>query len=275
MIILLVAVLAGAMASFAIYTYVGNVKTEAAQGSQMVDVWRNRRDSQGNPSRRSDPAWVHRAEKVEISSRPLTAIDDPSVEILGLVAVIDIPANVPLVEGLFVEPGVVATGITDRLEERGLVTVTINVDQVNGVANFIEPGDRVQHHLRSASGKRLVQPQLRRVRRADGAAVPVDSASSGTEVVGTAPFNNGYVYQYVEVLAVGKNLTDDLGTVTTNPDGTPVQQADSGLITMARPTRGRAGSAQCRPELALSVLGSSELRAVSNHAARREPALPW
>ena len=40
-------------------------------------------------------------------------------------------------------PNVVATGVTDRLEEKDMVTLTFTMGQVNAAAYLIEPGDFV------------------------------------------------------------------------------------------------------------------------------------
>lgn len=224
--ILLVAVFAGAMASFAIYTYIGNVRTEATQGADMVEVWRV---TEVIPKGTTANEVIERGfivkDQVEASNRPLTAIDDPLVEIQGLVAVIDIPANVPLVEGLFVEPGVVATGITDRLAERGLVTMTLNFDQVRGGGYMIEAGDRVNIFTLQA---RLPDPERAAAAEAAGTDPETDP------VIAAYPLDTSVVYQYVEVLAVGNNLASDLGV---NADGTEVAApaGNKGLITLAVP----------------------------------------
>ena len=42
----------------------------------------------------------------------------PSEEIVGLVAVNNIPAEQTIVKGMFAAPAIVQTGVTDRLEER-------------------------------------------------------------------------------------------------------------------------------------------------------------
>ncbi len=227
--ILLVAVVAGAMASFAIYTYIGNVRTEATQGADMVEVWRV---TEVIPKGTTANEVIERGfivkDQVEASNRPLTAIDDPMVEIQGLVAVIDIPANVPLVEGLFVEPGVVATGITDRLAERGFVTITLNFDQVRGGGYMIEPGDRV--NILS------LLPRL-----ADTAAAPVDPAAAvvdgaASPALSTYPLDAAYVYEYAEVLAVGASLISDLGAPADGTEGAAAAAAgNKGLITLAVP----------------------------------------
>ncbi len=225
--ILLVAVVAGAMASFAIYTYIGNVRTEATQGADMVEVWRV---TEVIPKGTTANEVIERGfivkDQVESSNRPLTAIDDPLVEIQGLVAVIDIPANVPLVEGLFVEPGVVATGITDRLAERGLVTMTLNFDQVRGGGYMIEAGDRVN----------ILTLQARLPDPARAAAAAAGGGEAGADpLIAAYPLDTSVVYQYVEVLAVGNSLASDLGVVAA--DGTEVAPAgNKGLITLAVPT---------------------------------------
>jgi len=122
--------------------------------------------------------------------------------------------------GNFVAPTVVNTGITDRLQEKGLTTVTFSVDQVKGAAYLIEPGDYVNVLT-------LIPNTAPAAQTTESGAAPTGGAS-GT----TWNFVTRYVYQKAEVLAIDKSLTPDLGESTDEKTSAP---ANAGMITLAVP----------------------------------------
>ena len=144
-------------------------------------------------------------------------------ELAGLVAVTDLPSNAPLVTGNFVAPNVVNTGITDRLEEKGLVTVTFSVDQVKGAAYLIEPGD----YVNVLSVKSIID-EVAEENPDNPEAQNVDAVDS----VSTYDYVARYVYQRAEVLAIDKALTPDLGEKASETEGAA---RNGGMITLAVP----------------------------------------
>jgi Flp pilus assembly protein CpaB len=137
----------------------------------------------------------------------------------GRAATPDRPAHATVVAGNFVAPSVVNTGITDRLEEKGLTSVTFSVDQVKGAAYLIEPGDFVNVLSVLAS---TAQPAT----SGDDPAGPTGPATAST-------YNNvaRYVYQKAEVLAIDKALTPDLGESAQEAQA----PRNGGMITLAVP----------------------------------------
>lgn len=227
-VILVVAVVVGAIASFGLLNYIRNVEGSVYDNAEPEMVWVVQRPiAKGTSIDQVLNQGLIGESEIPASFRPATAIVDPETELAGLVAVTDLPANAPLVTGNFVAPSVVNTGITDRLEERGLTTVTFSLDQVKGAAYLLEPGDRVNILSLKALGEVAVTT--------DGTEIDADTDSEGgTADAGTRAYDYDarYVYQNVEILAIDKSLTPDLGE-STDEDETAAR--NGGMITLAVP----------------------------------------
>lgn len=226
-VILIVAVVVGAIASFGLLNYIRNVEGSVYENAEPETVWVVRRPiAKGTTADQAINQGLISQSEIPASFRPATAIVDPDTELAGLVAVTDLPANAPLVTGNFVAPSVVNTGITDRLEEKGLVTVTFSVDQVKGAAYLIEPGDFVN----VLSVKSIVEI------KSDDEGAGGDTADGPTndviESVSTFDYVTRYVFQRAEVLAIDKALTPDLGETAGEAEGTA---RNGGMITLAVP----------------------------------------
>lgn len=247
--ILIAAVVIGGLAAFGIYSYVGGLEDQAYQNAERVEVWvvagpidkgtsAEAALSQGSIGKRLIPVDV----------RPTTFISDPAVELTGLVAVTNLPVNAIIVAGNFVAPSVATTGITNRLEEENLVTFTLSVDQVRGVAGMLSPGDEVNVMLTrplEMTQEQGSDPQL--PAPAAGTRVPSGRIEAGPGGIGVeldgVPYQNvaRMLYQKVRILAIGTQLAPDLG----EQDAEEVAQVSAlGLVTLAVP-----------PEAALRLAG--------------------
>lgn len=248
-IILIVAIALGIIATVGLLSYIGNVESAANEGEQIAEVWVVTQPiPKGTSAERVIAEGFIGVQEVPVSLRPSTAITDPQTELAGLVAITDLPPNAALVAGNFVSPAVVATGITDRLEEKGMVTVTFSVDNTRGAAYLMEPGDFVNVLRRYAIEE--TNPES-----AEGAEAAPDIlvTEQGTDRDGVLLFNFDarYVYQKAEILAIDKTLPADLGdTTVAEGEAAPAGPANAGLITLAVP-----------PEVAqyLLSIGTSDL----------------
>ncbi|MEL7156995.1 MAG: RcpC/CpaB family pilus assembly protein [Actinomycetota bacterium] len=225
-VILIVAVVVGAIASFGLLNYIRNVEGSVYENAEPETVWVVRRPIAKGTSvdQVLNQGLIGEAE-IPASFRPATAIVDPETELAGLVAVTDLPANAPLVTGNFVAPSIVNTGITDRLEERGLTTITFSLDQVKGAAYLLEPGD----YVNVLSVKRLGEVAVASTTEIDGEGTSVADIEVVTK---TYDYDARYVYQSVEILAIDKSLTPDLGETA---DEEEAATRNSGMITLAVP----------------------------------------
>ncbi len=226
-IILIVAVVVGAVASFGLLNYVRGLETEAQKDAELAEVWVvNQLIPRGTPGETAITGDFIVKQQVPVQFKPSTAITDPTVELAKLVAVADLAPNSTLVNGNFVTPGVITTGITDRLEERDMVTFTMSLDQVAGAAYMIQPGDFV--NILQVVGDNKDDATDQAVPAADGTiATPTDTSSS--------PYSQQvrYVYQMAEVLAIDKTLPADLGEAV--PADGATTAGNLGMITLAVP----------------------------------------
>jgi Flp pilus assembly protein CpaB len=229
-IILLVAVVIAAAASLGLLSYVKGLEGEAYEGSQLESVWVVKDViPKGTPAQQVISGGLIAQEEVPVEFRPATAIENPGEELAGLVAVTNLAPNSVLVTGNFVAPGVVNTGITDRLKERGMVTLTFTLDQVSAVAYLIEPGD----HVNIMTKKSLAAEEEDTNGAEDSAeVVGEDGTVTRTEPLFTTDVR--YLFQQVEVLAIGGALPSELGD-TPAAEGEVAATGGSGLITLAVP----------------------------------------
>ncbi len=222
-IILIVAVVVGAIASFGLLNYVRGLESEAQKDAELAEVWVvNQPIPRGTPGETAITGDFIVKQQVPVQFIPSTAITDPTVELAKLVAVTDLAPNSTLVAGNFVTPGVITTGITDRLEEKGMVSFTLSLDQVRGAAYMIQPGDFVNILQ--------VAPIVEETTDENGAVI--EGAPAAPADLGPYTQEARYVYQKVEVLAIDKSLPADLG------EAAPEEGAAAGnlgMITLAVP----------------------------------------
>ncbi len=238
-VILIIAVALGAFAALGLLSYVRNAETEVGEAGTPVEVWVAKAPiPKGTPAELAIEQNLIGTETVAQRLRPATAVVDPNAELAGLVAIADLPANMTLVSGSFVSPSVAKTGITDRLAERGLVTVTVSVDQVRGAAYLIEPGDFVNIMSERAWPTPFYEnePEVPITETATAELTEELEKNDTTRPIITDvyPVDTRMVYQKAEVLAVGGQLTPDLGETAASNEGEQLQQAQ-GIITLAVP----------------------------------------
>ena len=217
--IVIVAVVIGAIASFALFRYVGSVEEEAYGNARRVEVLVVKKDipkgTSGIDVIRDN--FVGKA-LIPQEIRPATALTS-SAGLESLVAVGNLAANQVIVDGMFVTPEQAFASDAERIQD-GRVAITISVDQVRGVANLVRPGDKVNMIIRDPESVDPANPEV-----------------GGGDTT--------FLYQNVEVLAIGSQLTPDLGEVAAEDPaatGEPVQEVASNLMTLTVP-----------PEAALKV----------------------
>lgn len=179
--------------------------------------------------------------------RPSTAIQSTDA-VKQKVAVFDIAPNTVIVEGMFVDQSTVQISFRERLDKPNHVAISIQVEQVKGVGGFIVPGDEVNMMIYQ-DNKEVVEALT--AEPGDGPVIVPDEVK--TAIVPLPPENivrNGgaqwivmsktarYLYQKVQVLAVGQNQLLQPGEATTTADGTTTastSQNNTGLITFNVP----------------------------------------
>jgi pilus assembly protein CpaB len=192
-IILVVAVIVALVAAGAIYSYLNTVQDRAYNNAKLVKVYRVDKDiKKGLPGEQAIDQDFVKSGDIPQKYRPTTALTDITV-IRGKVALNDLSAGQIVVDGMFVDPRVATVSFAQRIPP-GQVAVTIQVDQIRGVANLVVPGDQVN-------------------------------------ILASAPDGQRYLFQNVNVIAVGSTPAPQPGetTTATTPSG------GGGLITFAVP----------------------------------------
>lgn len=239
-VILLIAIVVSAVSALGLSRYVQGLENDVYGDAALGNAWIVQSQiPKGTPSEQAVGQGLIELTEVPVEFIPSTAIVDPNAELNNLVAVVDLPAGSMLVSGNFVAPNVLSTGITDRLEERGMVTVTFPIDQVAGVAGFVQPGDFVNmlvvRPLAFAGEEEEVNPE--EGGGTDGDLPDLDEFYENPipESAEMALYleNVRYFYQKAEVLAVGQSLPLDLGETAVEGEGAAA--ATGGVITLAVP----------------------------------------
>jgi len=181
--ILIAAVALGVLAAFALFNYVRGIEDSASQDAEQVTVYKIVEDvPEGTPGEVAREEGLIEEDEVAREFLPATSISSLD-ELEGQVAMTNLAANQVLVQGMFVDPAEAQTGFSQRLEGDD-VAITVQVDQVSGVAGLLVPGDLV-----------------------DVFTFPPDEAAAADVYPSAARL----LYHQVEVLAVGQTFTPTPG----------------------------------------------------------------
>lgn len=246
-VILLIAIVVSAVSAFGLSQYIKGLEDDVYSGAALGQMWVVAIEiPKGTPAEQAIGQGMIVPRDLPVEFIPQTAIKNPGEELNNLVAVVDLPVAHNLVAGNFVAPNVVSTGITDRLEERDMVTLTFTVDQVAGAGGFIQPGDFVN----LLAVRPYVWPEKEEEAAAGedgGGNLGGSTKDEGLPDFGFSFYVNPlpesaeesnylnsarYVYQKAEVLAVGNALPLDLGESEIDD---PAAVLNTGLITLAVP----------------------------------------
>ena len=196
-IMLAVALVVAAVAAVATWSYLGGVQDRAYGNAALTKVVVVKRDLKQGLS--GDQAISERAvglADIPRRFRPASALTDVSA-IRGRVAMSDLAAGQVLVAGQFSNSNLVPGSFAERIPA-GQVAITVQVDQIRGVANLVVPGDKVNILTHGPDGEHLL-------------------------------------YQNVSVLAVGTTLASAPGDGNRASSAPASGTSSSGLITFAVP----------------------------------------
>ena len=151
-VILIAAVVVAAIAAVAVYSYLTTVQDRANKDAKLVKVFVVKKDiTKGLPGEQALDQGFIKPDKINVKFRAATALTDVNV-IRGRVALTNLAANQVVVDGQFVDPKVATVSSAQRIPT-GNVAITIQVDQVRGVANLVQPGDKVNMLVSIHTGK--------------------------------------------------------------------------------------------------------------------------
>jgi len=205
-----VAILLAVVAGVGAYIYLSGADQRAQKNYDLVDAFVAAGNiPKGTSGQQAVSGQLIVTKKVVRNSRPETALPGTSA-IANQVAVTDINKGDFIFSNSFVDQAQSQPGLSDLA--KGDVAVTVSVDDVRGVAGFVQPGDRV-NVMRYASTKNPPGVQ------------------QGPDV---GSYYTAYVAQNLRVLAVGHLAVNSVPT-TTAPSGAPAAAAaptGSVLITL-------------------------------------------
>jgi len=152
---LIVAVVVGLVAAAAIYQYLNTVQDRAYNDAKLVKVFRVEKDvKKGLPGEQAIDEDFIKSGEIPQKYRPTTALTDINA-IRGKVAVNDLSTGQIVVDGMFVEPRAAPVSFAQRIPA-GQVAISIQVDQIRGVANLVVPGDKVNILASAPDGQRFL-----------------------------------------------------------------------------------------------------------------------
>jgi Flp pilus assembly protein CpaB len=207
--ILIGAIVLGVIAALLLFNYVRGIEDRANDNARRVDVFVAKQDiARGTPGETAASEGAIDRAKIPQEFRPASAITTTD-ELQRKVALFAIPANATIVQGMFVDPAQTQISFRARLRNPQHVAVSISTDQVRGVGGFLVPGDEVNLMVFSD-----VQ----------------DPSTSPTAAASALPTVGRYLYQKVQVLAVGENTL--LAPGETAPEE---ETTNNGIITFNVP----------------------------------------
>jgi pilus assembly protein CpaB len=215
--ILVAAVVLGAVAAFALFTYVRGIEDRAHGRAERVQVYKIVQDIPKGTfgDEAFDQGYIDVA-SIPREFRPGNAITDPA-EIDGLVALSDLAANQVIVANQFVSQASSLSTFAGLLNNNE-VAITISVDEIRGVAGLLVPGDFVNVLVNSR-----------------GVATEIDAEGESQIVDGGGPYTQParFLYQKVQILAVGQERRLEPGETATETE--VGETAETGLVTFAVP----------------------------------------
>lgn len=215
--ILIGAIAVGLIAALLLFNYVKGIEDRANNNAKRVDVFVAKNNvKRGTPGETAVRDGSIGGALIQQEFRPATAITTTD-EIQKKVALFDIAPGTVIVQGMFVDPAQTQISFRARLKNPQHVAISVSIDQVRGVAGFLVPGDEVNIMVFQEGSTEA------------GAA----AAAANPNVSGVLKSTARYLYQKVQILAVGQStlLTPGEQTNTT----TQGNNQSSGLITFNVP----------------------------------------
>jgi Flp pilus assembly protein CpaB len=211
-VVLVLSFVLAALAALATYSYLQGTQDRANKGAALVQVYVVRHDvPKGTPAEKAFSDGYLGTTQIPAKLRPASSIVDPK-QIAGKVALVALPANQVVVDGLFVDQRVAQVTNAQRVDP-GQVAVSISLDTVRQVNGLLVPGD-------------LVNVMAKRPYKLDR--VTPDQAKLGY-AAGQLQSGWGVLYQNVKVLFIGATAAPQAGETG------KVVAPGSGVITFAVP----------------------------------------
>ena len=207
--ILIGAIVVGIFAGVALLNYVRGIEDDIAAEKQSVDVLVATQDIPEGTSA-AEAIQMMAVAQIPLELRPNSFVPvDARESLVGLEAQSLIAKNQIIIDGLFVDPTIVATRFTDQIPP-GQVAITLQIGQINAVGGYLQPGDEVNLLVQdggvSSCGNNTEE---------DGPTGPDEDSDPANDTSGNAlqqledevycTYANParYVFQRLEILAIG------------------------------------------------------------------------
>jgi Flp pilus assembly protein CpaB len=211
--ILLGAVAVGVVAALLLFNYVKGIEDRAYDNAKRVNVFVADSDiPRATTGENATGDGSIGSSQIPQQFRPATAITTTE-ELQKKVALFDIPQNTVILKGMFVDPASTTLTFRQRLKNPDYQAMTISVDAVRGVGNWLVAGDEVNMMVKVAAREG-------------------EEPFTGYLTTGGETFR--YLYQKVQILAVGDKavLAPGEGNTTAASSGAPAGAAGSGFLTL-------------------------------------------
>jgi Flp pilus assembly protein CpaB len=265
--ILAAAIIVGALGAFLVWNYVNNVEDKVAQDAELVSVYLVSQPIARGTSGVEAQAYIKK-DSIPRKAVPANALRNPQ-DIAGKVALNALSANQVVLTDMFVDPSDpnARQSFSERLtriNNEDQTAITIQVDQVRGVAGLLQPGDYINIMVREVS---QIDPLA-----------PLPEGTSAEEILFGAQAR--YLYQKVEVLAVGQNTVPMAGSTqaaageNSLAPADPTAARDAGLITVIVPTRAAQYIASVESERLYLALVARDYKPVPQQVIDFNATLP-
>jgi Flp pilus assembly protein CpaB len=237
--ILIAAIVIGALAAFLVYGYVSGVQDKAYDDAARLNVYVVKQTvKKGTYGEEATAAKLIVKDQIPKKFYPPNAIQDPA-DIGGKVAVNDLAVNQVVTTDMFADPATVSSSFSDRLEkinDEDQVAITISVDQIHGVAGLLQPGDYVN----------IMATDICEGGKVSGGDTGDNGGSSDDPCAGVDNVLFGkqarYIFQKAQILAIDKTPVPQAGEVSATQEGTDQTGTDqtitnSGMLTLILPTK--------------------------------------
>ena len=221
-VILIVAIVLGAVAAFATYSWLNGVQDRAYADSKLVKVFRVDKDVEKGVA--GEQALAQEAVKSDDAPqefRPATALTDINA-IRGKVALTKLSAGQIVVEGMFVDPRVAQVTAAQRIPV-GQVAVTVNVDQVRAVGGLLVAGDKVNLMVATPDGgQRFLYQNVNIIQIGDVAAPQAGETQAVATTAASGLITFAVPPQAAERIVMATNTGGGLWLTLVPPDNKPV-----------------------------------------------------
>lgn len=206
--ILVGAIVVGALAALLILRYVSAVEDKANSDTQLTPVvvitGPVQQGELANSVIEQKRVDIGQRRRIDLPANAITRLDD----IKGQVATIDMSAGEVITTSKF-SGSTANTSSKSNVIEKGLVAVTMSVDPTKGVAGLVQPGDFVN----------VMIPLM---------APPTIPGELSSVQIGSTT-----LFQKVKVLAIGQNLGAPVAADPANPDAAPPVASDQVTLLVA------------------------------------------